>query len=73
MPEERFSLIAGFDEQYYIRVHCIFIPIRPALAEILLKYHADPTVRCDNKSLLEYVAKHGNNEMKKLFEPFSVS
>jgi len=42
-------------------------------AELLLKYHADPTVRCDNKSLLEYVAKHGNNEMKKLFEPFSVS
>ena len=43
---------------------------QPQSARLLLKYHADPTIRCGAESPLEYVSKRGSAEMKQVFEPF---
>lgn len=40
---------------------------RPLSAKLLLKYHADPTIRCGKESPQEYVAKRGTAEMKQVF------
>lgn len=43
---------------------------QPQSAELLLKHHANPTIRCGRESPLEYVIKRGSPEMKQIFRPF---